>query len=493
MTDQYDPWNPHHALEKAVLEAKRQAEEKRKAKSNGAGGAHHNKRKPEALEVSDARPPEFSDEALALRFAAKHAGIARFVADWGKWLLWDGSCWTFDATMRAFDMARAVCRVASAEVPPDKPRLSAAVASAKTVAAVITLARADRRHAATVDQWDADPWLLNTPGGIVDLRRGTTLPHDPNRYMTKITAVAPGGECPLWLRFLAEITGGDADLQAFLQRISGYALTGSIREHALFFAYGTGGNGKGVFLNTMTAIAAGYAAAAPMETFIASQWEQHSTDLAGLRGARLVTAQETEQGRRWAESKIKALTGGGPISARFMRQDFFTYLPQFKLFIAGNHKPGLRGVDEAIRRRFNLIPFTVTIAKPDAELPEKLKAEWSGILQWAIEGCQEWQRIGLAPPDAVREATTAYLAAEDAIARWIDENCACDPTYTERSAIMFANWKDWALATGEFVGSQKRFTQALEDRGFIRFAESGTKRAQFRGIALLPALGGIGR
>ena len=141
----------------------------------------------------------------------------------------------------------------------------------------------------------------------------------------KITAVAPGGDCPRWLQFLDEITGGNVELQQFLQRVAGYSLTGSTKEHALFFAYGTGGNGKGVFLNTLSAILADYAAVAPMETFIASNAERHPTDLAGLRGARLVTSQETEEGRRWAESKIKALTGGDPITARFMRQDFFTY------------------------------------------------------------------------------------------------------------------------------------------------------------------------
>jgi putative DNA primase/helicase len=442
------------------------------------------------IEVADARPPEFSDEALALRFTAKHRTEARYVAAWGRWLLWDASRWEFDATMRAFDLARMVARVASAEA---EGKTAAAVASAKTVAAIVTLARADRRHAATVDQWDSDPWLLNTPGGIIDLRTGAALPPDPKRYITKITAVAPSGDCPRWRQFLAEITGSNVELQEFLQRIAGYSLTGSTREHALFFAYGTGGNGKGVFLNTLTAILAGYAAVAPVDTFVATKHEGHPTDLAGLRGARLVASQETEQGRRWAEAKIKALTGGDPISARFMRQDFFTYQPAFKLIIAGNHKPGLRGVDEAIRRRFFLLPFTVKIAEPDKELPDKLRDEWPGILQWAIDGCLEWQRLGLAAPTAVRQATDAYLASEDAIAQWIDECCACDRIYTERSAVLFANWKDWADRAGEFIGSQKRFAQTLEDRVFERFLEGGTKRALFRGIALRPDLGGVGR
>jgi putative DNA primase/helicase len=269
--------------------------------------------------------PEFSDDALALEFTARHAEVLRYVAKWGAWLYWDGTRWKNEDTLKAFDMARAVARhFANACNKPDhRPK----IASASKVAAIEKLARADRRHAATVDQWDADLWLLNTPGGVVDLRSGKILPHHPERYMIKITAVTPGGECPLWRKFLDEITGRDRELQSFLQRIAGYALTGSIREHALFFFYGTGGNGKGVFLNALTAILRDYAAIAPMDAFLVAQGEHHPTDLAGLRGARLVTAQETERGRRWAESKIKALTGGDPVTARFMRQNFFTYLP----------------------------------------------------------------------------------------------------------------------------------------------------------------------
>jgi len=430
--------------------------------------------------VVDAIPAEFSDEAIALKFTETHSDKLRYVAAWGKWLLWNGTRWGFDETMRAFDFSRAICRVVSASAPD---KLATGIASAKTVAAVVSLSRADRRHAATVEQWDSQPWLLNTPDGIVDLQTGRMAAHDRYLYLTKMAAVAPGGNCPLWLNVLADLTNKNVELQSFLQRVAGYSLTGNTREHALFFCYGTGGNGKGVFLNTLTAIMGDYAAIAPMETFVATQNDRHPTDLAGLRGARLVTSQETEQGRRWAESKIKALTGGDPITARFMRQDFFTYIPQFKLVIAGNHKPGLRGVDEAIRRRFNLLPFVAKFTKPDKELPAKLRAEWPGILQWAIDGCLEWQRIGLKPPEIVQEATAFYFAQEDLIEQWLEERCGRDPMYKERSIALFADWKAWAEAASEYVGSQKRFTQALEDRGFIRDHNS-ENQAIFHGVAL---------
>jgi len=371
----------------------------------------------------------FTEDGLALEFSARHASVLRYVAIWGSWLQWDGCRWQRERTLKVFDAARLVCRDA-VDRGGDAKRLL----SAKTVAAIETLARSDRRHATTAEIWDAARWSLNTPGGIVDLRSGDLLPHDPERYLTKITAVAPSGDCPRWSQFLDEITAGNTELQSFLQRVAGYALTGSTREHALFFAYGTGANGKGVFINTLTAILSDYAMTAPMETFVATQGDRHPTELAGLMGDRLVTAQETEQGRRWAESKIKSMTGSDPISARFMRQDFFEFVPQFKLLIAGNHKPGLRGVDEAMRRRFYLVPFTVTIPpeQRDKNLFEKLKPEWGGILQWAIGGCLEWQATGLNPPAVVREATEAYLAGEDAQTQWLDECCVRDAAYLER-------------------------------------------------------------
>jgi putative DNA primase/helicase len=426
--------------------------------------------------------PEFSDDALALEFTARHAHELRYVAKWGTWLHWDGTRWKFEDTLKAFDLARAVAReFANACSKPDsKPK----IASAAKAAAIEKLARADRRHAATVDQWDPDPWLLNTPGGIIDLRTGNTLSHDPERYMTKITAVAPDGDCSLWQKFLAEITGGDAELQAFLQRISGYALTGSIREHALFFFYGTGGNGKGVFLNTLTAILRDYASVAPMEAFVVAQGERHPTDLAGLRGARLVAAQETERGRRWAESRIKAITGGDRITARYMRQDFFTYSPAFKLVIAGNHKPSLNAIDEAIRRRFHLVPFTVTISAPDRELPDKLSVEWPGILAWMIEGCRSWLQHGLNPPDAVRAATAAYLSEEDSLAQWIEQCCVTGKGQWGIGARLWESWRRSAEANKELPGSRKAFAEGMAAHGYPKVKNKGVRG--YAGIDLKP-------
>jgi len=418
---------------------------------------------PEAVE----RPPALSDDALALRFCDLHETDLRFVAAWGKWFRWDGACWRQDDTLFAYDRARHVCREAAAECN-GSPNAKAAIASAKTVAAVERLARADRRIAATIDQWDRDPWLLNTPAGVVDLRTSAVRPHCAEDYMTKIAAIAPEGACPRFAAFLDRITGNDRELVAYLQRAFGYALTGLTQEHALFFAYGTGANGKSVLLSTVAGILAEYHRTAPIETFTASNGDRHPTDLAGLRGARLVSATETEEGRKWAESRIKQLTGGDVIAARFMRQDFFEFLPVFKLFIAGNHKPSLRSVDEAIRRRFHLVPFAVTIPadERDGELAEKLKAEWPGILAWLIDGCLKWQREGLRPPRAVLDATAAYLEAEDAFAAWIDERCDRVAGDWASLSALYASWSEWAAKAGEIPGSQKGLGEKLKSRGF---------------------------
>lgn len=434
------------------------------------------------IEEAEPRPPAFTDEALALRFADRHAEELRYVAPWSKWLYWTGTHWRIDDTLLAFDLSRAVCREAAAEC--NKQKIATVLASAKTVAAVERLAKADRRLAATIDQWDADPWLLNTPNGVIDLRAGKMRQHDPDDHLTKITAVTPEGDCPTWHSFLDRVTAGDRDLQGFMQRMFGYALTGDTSAHALFFLYGTGANGKSVTIDTVSGIMADYHRTAPIETFTASTTERHPTELASLRGARLVSAVETEEGRRWAESRIKALTGGDKIAARFMRQDFFEFTPQFKLVIAGNHKPGLRSVDEAIRRRFHLVPFTVTIPpdERDPNLRGKLKAEWPGILKWMIDGCLTWQQQGLRPSQAVLDATAAYLEAEDAFSAWIDECCVRDPNAWSQSNELFASWKAWADRTGEFAGSTKRFVQNLETRGFQPFRKMNGRG--FQGLAI---------
>ena len=424
-----------------------------------------------------------TEDALALSFTRRYHRDWRYVAGWGKWLVWDGQRWRTEDTLAATDLIRSVCRQTA--VRADNPKVAAKLASASTVGGVERLARADRRHAAITDEWDADPWLLNTPGGVVDLKTGRKRANDRADRMTKITTATSGGDCPQWMAFLSDIAGGDVDLQAYLQRMVGYCLTGVTSAHALFFLYGTGANGKSVFANVISTILGDYAATASMDTFVETRGDRHPTDLAGLRGARFVTAIETEQGRRLNESKVKAITGGDKISARFMRQDFFEYTPQFKPVIVGNHKPAIRNIDEAMKRRMHMIPFTVTIPpeRRDSRLTEKLLAERDGILAWAVAGCLAWQREGLKPPASVVSATEEYFEAEDALGRWLDERCVRAPNAKSLTAELFADWKQWAEAAGEFIGAQRRFSDLLITRGIEKW-RNGMGVRGFQGIGL---------
>jgi len=438
-----------------------------------------------AKPFTSAEPDKFSDDAVASAFSERHADL-RYTAAWAQWHRWDGKVWKEDETLHVFDLARAVCRDIALTVEK-APAIARGLNDASTIAAVERLARADRCHAAIVSQWDSDPWMLNTPGGIIDLRADHIRPALPTDYCTKMTAVAPAGEsaeCPHWLDFLDRVTNGDVKLQAFYQRMSGYCLTGFTREDVLFFAHGTGRNGKTTFLNTLAGIWADYSKHAPTEMFLVSKMERHPTDLASLQGARLAVAAELENGKRWAESRIKSLTGGDTITCRFMRGDFFEYRPQFKLIFGANHKPRLTSVDEAVKSRFLVLPFTVTIPadQRDKHLSEKLRAEWPGILRWALDGCAAWQREGLNPPPAVIKATAEYFDAEDTLARWLEEHCLIGKQYETSSAALFQCFREWAAKAEEYVPSQKTFSQNLQERGFsTHHTRSGWF---FKGLAL---------
>jgi putative DNA primase/helicase len=423
--------------------------------------------------------PPTAEEALALAFADRHEGRLRYAAKWGRWLRFDGVRWAFDDTLHVFDLAREICRE-TALACDKKP--AAAVASAKTVAAIERLAKADRRLAATTEQWDANPFLLNAGESTVDLHTGNSCSPDPLSYLTKLAgcpSALTGSEHPLWTAFLTRVTDGNEDLQRFLQRYVGYCCTGLTVEHRFVFAYGTGANGKGTFLNTILKVLGDYATVADMNTFLASRYERHPTDLAKLCGARLVIAQETQRGRSWDETKIKALTGGDRITARFMRQDFFDFEPSFKLFIVGNHKPRLRNVDEAMRRRLLLVPFTVEIPanERDTGLPQKLEAEWPAILRWCLDGCLEWQRVGLSPPEAVRAATDSYFKDQDTILQWLDdETHDGGPFAFTRSAELFGSWKTWCEDRNLKPGSEQSLVEALVDRGHTKARDNKGRR-----------------
>lgn len=435
----------------------------------------------------------WSEDAIAQRFSTYFEDDWRHVHSWGRWYQWHAQrgVWLQDETLEHFDLARMICRSFAADVRSSEhkaaERIAQLIESARTVAAVVKLASADRRHAADVHQWDRDPMLLNTPLGLVELATGKLVPHRRDAYCTNVTAAAPDFLSPPreWFRFLHRITGGDRRLVAYLQRLVGYCLTGNTSEHTLTFLYGLGANGKSTFLNTITGMLGDYAQIAPMDVFLEAHNERHPAELAMLRGARLVVGQETEQGRRWAVSRLKTLTGGDAISARFMRQDFFTFMPTFKLVLAGNHKPGLGNVEEAIKRRLHLVPFTHTIPAPerDKKLMEKLRAEWPGIMAWAVRGCLRWQRLGLRPPAIVRSATDDYLVDEDVLDAWLADCTARDANAFSSGKRLYDSHHAWAEARGEKFYGLRRLVQLLDERGFQRVR---TRQANgFGGLRLL--------
>ena len=297
-------------------------------------------------------------------------------------------------------------------------------------------------------------------------------------------------DCPLWLTFLDQVTKSDAGLIRFLKQWCGYCLTGDTREHALLFAHGPGNNGKGVFLNIVRAIMGEYARNAAMDTFTASQSDKHPTDLAMLRGARMVTASETEEGRAWAEARIKQMTGGDPITARFMRMDFFEFQPQFKLTIIGNHKPVLRNVDDAARRRFNMAPFLYKPPAKDMELEAKLLKEAPEILRWMIEGCLDWQKNGLIRPNVVVQATAEYFSEQDIVNQWVEDCCLLGATQSDTLAVLFKSWSDYALANGEKPGTTKWFNQTLSRLACksVKSTPGNRGKRGFKGVGIRPVV-----
>jgi putative DNA primase/helicase len=412
-----------------------------------------------------------TEDSAALAFTARYRDELLFDHDRGQWFRWTGTHWQCERTRLAFDWARALARDLADSIVTGKTSFASGVER---------FAQADRAHAVTSDDWDKNLFLLATPGGTVNLRTGELKIADPADRITRIAGVAPAdtADCPRWLAFLSESTGNDLETIRFLQQFAGYCLTGATTEHALIFCYGDGGNGKTVLQNTIAGVLGDYAVAAAMETFTATRHEQHTTDLAMLRGARLVTAAETEEGRHWAENRIKKITGGDRLTARFMHRDNFSYTPQFKLVFIGNHQPNLHNVDNAVRRRFNMVPFTRKPAIVDKALEEKLRVEWPGILRWMVDGCLDWRRNGLIQSAAVMRATTEYFDAQDTHAQWLVEACDVEPANefkTATAADLFASWTAFATKAGEPVGTQKALAARLKKQFTCSKATAGAR------------------
>jgi putative DNA primase/helicase len=345
------------------------------------------------------------------------------------------------------------------------------------------------RHRLTVHepQLDRDPWVLNVLNGTVDLRTGELRPHDPADRITKVVGVRyePQAACPLWTTFLERIFDGSEELIEFLRRSVGYSLTGRTDEQCLFICYGTGRNGKTVFLETLKELAGDYGQTTPTTTLLDKGSNQRvmSNDVARLRGARFVTASETEDNTRLAEGQVKQLTGGDTVAARFLYGEHFEFRPQCKIWLICNHKPRIRGQDEGVWSRIRLVPFNVYIPKAerDTRLAEKLRGEAPGILAWAVGGAVAWAQSGLGRSHAVEQTTRLYRNEMDLLGAFLDESCAVHDDLQVTAKDLYARYAQWCQGAGERPQTKRNFGLRMAERGFESIRLHGGVRA-WRGL-----------
>jgi P4 family phage/plasmid primase-like protien len=450
--------------------------------------------------------PDLTHDSLALQLSTSGwTTTARYVHKWAKWVFWNSQRWEVGEKLIHYTKIRAFLRNRATKFLNDTESDAAsslndlttkqirAIARAlrrkETIHSVESLARSNADLVVDPEQFDGNLMLIGTPGGTIDLSSGNLAKAEPQQWITKLCSTTPAEvatPAPLWLAFLDRIFNSNQELINFMQRAAGYALTGHTREHKLFFLYGTGRNGKSVFLDTIFQIMGDYSRRSASQIFLDNTNDPHPTGLAGLMGARLVAGSELPAGKAWNESIIKDLTGGDVITARFMRQDFFDYMPQFKLFIAGNHQPAFRGIDEAIRARVILVPFTETIpeAERDLKLTEKLKQEWPAILRWMIEGAVEWNTNGLEVPDVIKTASAEYLDAEDTFGEFLTEHVEPTPGGKVTCTEVYERFTNWQNDNGiRQPWTKKAMTQAMKERD-IETAKLAKGARGFKGIVL---------
>jgi putative DNA primase/helicase len=358
--------------------------------------------------------------------------------------------------------------------------------SRKLLESVVALAKGFPAVAFDARAFDADPFLLNTDEGVVDLRTGKLRDARDGEFFTKLagTHYDPDAKCPRWLQFLDEVFCDG--IQTFVQRLVGMSITGSQAEQVLPICYGTGANGKSTFLDVIRYVMGDYALACGSDTFLRRENKSATNDLARLAGARFVTSIETEDGRTLSEGLVKSVTGGDPITARFLFREFFEFVPQFTLWLATNHRPIVRGTDFAIWRRLVLIPFQNSFqgAARENNLAQRLRDEAPGILAWAVRGCLAWQIDGLRTPEAVRIATETYRSDMDVLRPFFDDRCVIGADESVAAADLYTTYRAWAEKNGERIATSQAFGRRLNDRGFR--SERTTRARMWRGISLAP-------
>ncbi|GHU81843.1 hypothetical protein FACS189468_5180 [Spirochaetia bacterium] len=420
---------------------------------------------------------QYTDTTNAFRLFTKYGKDIRYNAPWKKWLVWNGAYWELDEGYMVHDKGLQMIRGIYAELIKtadyrdrlDIEKHAMQSESARRRKAFIEVASWIPDLNVKTDHLDTNPWILNVENGTVDLRTGELREHRQEDMITKIAHVTydKNADCPIWRNFLMEIMNYNAELIRFIQTAAGWAITGNTSEQSMFILFGTGANGKSTFLNTIMNLLGDYAIATPTETFMKKSGDQITNDIARLRGTRFVTTTEAEQGRRLSEPLIKQITGNDRMTARFLYGEFFSFVPTFKIFMATNHKPVIKGTDHGIWRRIKLIPFTNRIPeeKQDKNLEEKLMAEASGILNWLLEGAKRWTEERLKTPQIITSATDEYRGEMDVIGNFIRERCAQEPGASIRARELFKCYQDWCDDNNEHACSERFLGLRLKELG----------------------------
>jgi putative DNA primase/helicase len=435
---------------------------------------------------------QHSDDGNALALIDGYGQRIRYCPERGRWLHWTGNRWEWCPP--GGGVVREYTKQIARSLPDGDPaalRHKQRSLGAIGTTAVLTQAATDNRIVVALDQLDARPYELNTPAGIVDLRTGQTTPADPTHLHTRITAAAPDPEADAsrWINFLNDTFDGHDELPGYMQRLVGYSVTGVVRDHVLPFLFGGGANGKGVFLETMRAVLGDYATTAPSGFLMAKNYAGHETEIARLAGARMVVCSEINEGDRFDEAKVKQLTGGDALTARFMRQDHFTFLPTHKLWLMGNHQPSVTSGGYSFWRRLRIVPFVNTV--PEAKRVDDLQGilaqkDGGAILHWIVTGAAAYFAGGLQEPESVRAATDEYAKEQDTVARFVADRCHVgggDHVKVKVTTLREA-YERWCVDEGDPPVKPRTLGMTLRTR--FQVSDKRTNRDRFyTGITLL--------
>lgn len=436
-----------------------------------------------------------TDLGNAKRLVAQHNEKIRFCFAWKKWLIWDGKAWHVDNDGQILRLAKDVVKriyeeastITDTQQRQSIAKWAVSSESEHRLNAMVSLAQSEPGIPVSPRELDTDSYLFNCLNGTIDLQTGKLKPHDLKDFITKIVPVeyAPDAECPQWIDFLETIFNWNYDIIQFIQRAVGYSLTGDISEQCIFLLNGSGCNGKSTFVDGVSLLFGDYAQAADFETFLVKKNETIRNDIARMTGKRFISAIEAEGERRLAEVLVKQLTGGDTITARFLFGEYFDFRPTFKIWLAANHKPNIKGTDYAIWRRIRLIPFNVTIPDENRIQQSKLlsdfKNELPGILTWAVQGCLEWQKNGLKTPEEVKNATNGYREELDGIGTFLKECCILTSEVRTKSGDLYETYRKWCVDNGEFVIGNRHFGRRLSEKGFQNQQSNGN---WWKGIGL---------